>query len=843
MNLPYKIYNNKYYWSLKNRLRQISFSFRKKSFNTKKILNEEKYSIISFIILIKQTIVSILKAIAFVALLYCIEYFATIFWNDNYKSFPYWITKLQQFIPKPTYPTDRDVIIQLLSVIASITGVILALFYPVLATIISTAYGKVHESIRGLILREKVTQGYLMKLTFTTAFSITVLLAFSFGFLPGNLVLVTLFLLALVSLFNLLKIGIGVYTLLEPSNLLDLIEIDISETIKNVTTEGLNWNDKNFQKKNYFDAYQSTENIKLITQLCIQDYLKESSFNSSINKSLFILKYYLSQKPKIPIDSLWFPKVYNHISYFESDMTYRGTSKNTGTYIMPKERQNQFWFEERIIDSISKGIESLVSNKEQIHILSVIISKFQPIFDSLAYSTDIRTSQILLDKLLQNLKILSSKKTTDQKIQNYEDWKNELGCLQTYCYSFLRFIAGILDRASQFNSIKIDTEYKKINWQKKDSIYLVDFIPELYEFLNNYRNYVLNEIYVEGIRITPDWFFKQQLTAEYLIKISEKINAAINSFEVYLLGLAKHFNKENNPLLSSYTTHIGIEIISKIRYRYEELKYTFTDIDKIEICKGEFKWVKPDLKKIEIQIKKYEQECIFLITKNIEKLSLLKWNDQFPDVFAQSYSILSDHINFCFFENDFTHFKVYFPAFLKSALKAFGNLNELFKHYTKPQNISYQTLIDLMELSGYAYIYSVIYNNEEYWISTKEAWDKDFLPTKENIELLVNYYEYYKSNLYSVGVNYTEKQQRENTLEEVARKLQLKSNNVDDWLASQFIKDDYYPSFYDVAELFIEIYLLTFIEAKSSIKLFKRELFKQWCRYINNPNPRKHDSF
>ncbi|MFA4851286.1 MAG: hypothetical protein WC868_00215 [Bacteroidales bacterium] len=843
MKIPYNIYNHKYFWSLRNKLQRTNSFFKKKSYNAKEIINEEKYKAFSFIRYAKLTVGSILKAIFFVTFLYCIEFFISLFWNNNFETFPGWIIKFQQFIPKPSYPKDIDVIIELISVIASITGVILALFYPVLATIIGTAYSKVHESIRNLILREKNTQDYLRKLTFTTAFSITVLLAFSLGFYPGTLILLTLFLLALVSLFNILKTGIGIYTLLEPHNLLNLIVTDISKNIKNVTTEGLYWNDKNFQYNNYIRAYQSTENINLITQLCIQDYIKESSFKLSIKKSLHILRYYLSQKPKIPVDSLWFPKIYNHISYFESDMTYRGLSKNTGTYIQPKEKQNQYWLEERIIESISKGTESLVSNKGQVHVLTDIIFMFHPIFDSLGYSTDIRTSQILLNKLLQNLKVLSSDITTDQEIQNYEDWKHELSSIETYCYALLKFQIGILSRATQFDSTKINTEYEKINWQKKDSIYLTDFISELYEFLNNYRNFVSNEIYVEGKRITPDWYFKQLLTAEYLIKITEKIKEAINSFDKFLLELAIHFNNKKNPLLASFTTHIGIEIISKIRFRIGQLKHTFIDIDKLEICKGEFKWVKPDFETIEAQIKKYEQECISIISLNIEKLSLLKWNNQFPDVFAQSYSILSDHINICFYENDLVHFKIYFPAFLKSALKAFGNLNKIFKDYSMPQNISYQTLIDLMELSGYAYIYSVIYKNEDFWISTKDAWDKDFLPEKENIDLLVNYYEYYKGNLYGVGVNYTEKHQREGVLSEVTQKLKLKSADVEDWLVSQFIRDSYFPSFYDVAELFIEIYLFTFVESKDATKLLRRELFKQWCRHINNPNPKKYGGF
>jgi hypothetical protein len=57
-----------------------------------------------------------------------------------------------------------------------------------------------------------------------------------------------------------------------------------------------------------------------------------------------------------------------------------------------------------------------------------------------------------------------------------------------------------------------------------------------------------------------------------------------------------------------------------------------------------------------------------------------------------------------------------------------------------------------------------------------------------------------------------------------------------------FISEDpYHHNFYDVAELFIELYLFTFIEAKDSTSKIKRNIFNQWSRYINNPNPKKYD--
>lgn len=842
MKLPFKIYSNKKYWLWKYKIQSLGFRLRRQKFRTQNFFKEEKYEVLSTFVNIKLTLWRITKAITFVSLLFFIEYIATSIWQTNLSQYPNWLLNFQRLIPKPTYPVDRDAVIELISVIATVSGVILALFYPVLATIASTAYAKVHASIRNLLFYEKETQGFLRRLTYLTAFSITVLLFLSFHLLPGNLVLSFLTLYSFITLFGILKIGLGVYNFFEPSTLAGIVITKMRDIIKNVTTEGEYWNEKNFQNYNYKIAFEQIENLSLITNLCVKDDdLKESSFKSSMKSSFFLLQYYFLQKRKIPIDSLWFPNINNHLSYFESDMMLRDLSKNTNTYIQPKVKQNHYWLEERIIDNMSNAWDKVLK-VGHMNVFAETILMTYPIFDSLSNSTDLRTGKIILTKLLHNIKTISNRNLKAQNVLNYDDWRYELGSVESYCYGLLRFQVGVIDRVTEFNSNKVIEEFNKINWSRKDTIYLTDFIPDLYELLNNFRRHVLNEYSIEGKRITPDWYFRQSLIAEYLRNISEKIIETIILFEEFLLSLANHFDEENNPLLLSYVTHIGLEDIHKIQFRIEQLKPVLIDINKIEVCKGEFAWAKPDFVSIESLLYRYEQECYSLISKNIEKLSTIKWNNQFPDIFAQSYSLISTHLNQSYFKDDLQEIQKHFPTFLKSSITAFGNLNQIFKHYSKPENISYQTLVDVMQISGIGYIYSVIYNKPDYWLSIKTSWDESFLPSKENIELLTSYYSYYKNVLYGTGINYNENFRRERALADIIERLRITPRDIDDLFVKPFIRDSNHMTFEDSAELFMEIYLFTFIDAKNATTLLRcRDIFENLIWQIENPNSRIYD--
>lgn len=782
---------------------------------------------------------NVIKTVIFMSILFLIEYYSTLLWYINLYSFPDWLVQLQKLVPKPSYPDDKDSILYLVSVIASVTGVILALFYPVLATIASTAYVKVHASIRNLLLYEKETQNYLKRLTYLTASSITILLLMSFHYMPGNLVLAYIFFYSLTTLFGILKIGLGVYRFFEPSTLAEIVLIKLSETIKEVTTQGINCNDKNFQNFYYKTAQEQTENLFIITRLCTKDDdLQESSFKKSIEKSFLALQYYLSIKSRIPVNSLWFPNVYSHNSYFESNMTDRRLSKNTNSFIRPKVKQNHYWLEEQIIENISKGLDSVVQTG-RINVLGETILMSHSIFNFLGSTTELKTGKMLLDKVKKSITNLNSSNT---EFLNYEDSKQEMGSVESYCTAVAQFQLIIFDKLAQITPEAIVKEFNKINWNKENSIYTTNFISELYEQLEKTKNFIQNEKVIEGSQITPQWYFIQQLTAEYLFVATGKVNDAINLFDIYILSVANHFEKKGNPLLSSFITHIGLELIFKLRFRINQLKPILAKLGENNKPTDLFNWKLPNWVKLEEQVINYEKECFKIIINNIENLRLVKWNKQFPDVYAQSYSILSSRINEAYINNNIEAFKDCFPIFIQTALKAFGHLNKVFQDYEKPLNISYQTLLDALELSGYAYIYSVIYDKPEYWLYTQESWDKAFDSSEDNIKLVAGCYSYYKNEISATGVNFIEKHERELALKKIIEHLKLTPSTTKDYFVKPFIKLGI-GSFYNVAELFIELYIFTSIESKNAIKLFRRDIFEHVCRNINNPNPNIYDDY
>lgn len=828
MSFSFKKYHSEKYWKNRDRIYKWKFGLRKRLYSFSKFRKDQTYKRKSFWAHLTLTLWNIVKAIVFVFILFTIEYAANIFWISYLDNIPSWLVSVQNAVPKPTYPNDRDAIIELLSIIASVTGVILALFYPVIATIASTAYAKVHTNVRSLLLSEKETQGYLRRLTYLTAFSLVVLLMVSFGYKPGNLILTFLLLYCLIVLFGILKIGLGVYNLLEPTSLLGLVIEKLKTSIEEVTSQSPYYDDRSFQNFHRQIANDQIENMELITNLSINNGFQESSFLKCNRNSFSTLNFYLGSKATIPRNSEWFPMFITHKSYFESDMTARGLSKNTSTYVQPKQEKNNLWFEERIIESASKAINQVISIGRH-DLLGKSIIEAQNTIELLGRQFNI----VVAEKLLKELKVclidLSKKLDLESKSTDYSDWRSELESIEAYTYTVFAFQFGLLVQIGRLNSTNFASQYNTIDWQDNSSIYKTSFIPELHSSLDRFIENHKNEIAVEGKRITPDWYYKQSLCAQYLMIVSKKLHDSIELTDKYLVEVANLLDKSEMPLLASLTCHVGLEVIGKIRFRLEESKRVLDGLDIFEKSKGEFTWSKPDYEAIEKSLVKYERRFVGLTVKNIIKISELDWTNNFPDVFAQSYSITSTYLNLFFQENDEQLFAKTFPQFLKAAFKAFENNNRNFKHYNMPQNISYQTLLDLLEISGYAYIYSEIHGGN-YWETTRKAWNEEFVPLESNINTLAGYYQYYKSSLYGTGINYTDHSEREKALRDVVRKQNIRTSSNP--LVNIFIPDSDFGSIhYSTAELFLELYLFTFMDAKNAASnMQRREIFNQMVR-------------
>lgn len=778
------------------------------------------------ILLFRQTLSNLALTIFITAILLIIENLANSFWHSHFHDIPKWLIKVQLYLPKPQYPSSNDAVIELLSITASIAGVLLALFYPVISTIASTVYAKVPSSLRKLLLNEKYIKGYLKAITYLTGISLATLIAFSFGFKPGNLILFLLLLLSLVVLFSLLKVGMWIHEFLEPKTLINTIRKDLIESIAAVTTSGINYKDNAFQNFHRKNTIIHLQNMTLITKLTLENDYNEEAIKTCFTSYINILRYYSIVKSNIPLKSEWFPKKRIHKSYFESTMTDRGLVFDTNTYVQPTNSENLFWLEENIIETLHKIMINSIKN-ENFELLRDCFIESNNLFHELGHNLNSKianklfsSNNLIYRKFVGSLKVKSTK-------QDYELIKLELEVVESYFRTFLGFEFYYIEKLKGLDYNSFKTFFEKISFQNEKTIYESGFPFDLNETLEKISNNIKTEILIEGKKITPDWYLSQWICAEYLFIFSPQIQESISNTCKYLLDEIKFGSSNKMSLFASFASHIGIESLTKITFKINELKNTINSLDKFIKVKDEFKWMKPDFDSILDLLKKEQTKLLLETNANIIEISGLNWTKDYPDVFAHSYLLLTKSIFDALVNDNLELFKTLYPNFVNASFIAMLDNTKNFKHFDNPDNVSFQTIIELMEITGYAYLFSDI-SKIKYWDFIEDFWrEMEEEEVKRNFVIMVSYYHHYKNNIAGVGINYTDQHKRKLIFHDYLEQKAIRSS--ENFIVNLFIPKNKYESFYDeVSELTIELLIFTYISSNLLFLIIpNRPIFEQ----------------
>ena len=182
----------------------------------------------------------------------------------------------------------------------------------------------------------------------------------------------------------------------------------------------------------------------------------------------------------------------------------------------------------------------------------------------------------------------------------------------------------------------------------------------------------------------------------------------------------------------------GLETCNKMRANLPHLEKALTDLDKSALIIKEIPCLKIDWESVRNRIEKAHNKLVEIQAKCLPALSLLKKQKTLPDVFGQTYNTVCQETYYALAENKKDMFAVLFPPLFIGALMAFENLREDLKDREVEVLISIasEPLLDILNMSGYAKIYSELYEEQAVWDVCSTVWDNYFKDRKDKKELL-----------------------------------------------------------------------------------------------------------
>ena len=738
----FKFQHSRWFWIIRYFLNRISFFTGKHFFQLKDKIEQikESYSISKE--LFKVAIPSLTFAFFTIILLTLSE---KLLLSINIQN-PFFIKGLIDFLKRLNLQLMQSStsLETLLSVTASVSGVFLGLYFTAISVIASSVYARVPSDIRALLLKEKVGNFYIRVLIVLTSISLILLGYKSLGGNPGVLNLITITLLGCFGVISFGVLGIRAFFFFDPTRLSNTIFHDLSRNVRSATINGFRWSDPSFQFHYHKQAFNNIQTLDVLIKICSQErYLRGEPLSFILEKLIFFLKKYATQRSIIPSNSRWYSYVPRYKDWFFTDSSSIEIAVQSRTQIQPEMIPDHFWLEDKTIEILLDGLNEVINGDfEKACGVLTILNMY---FEILGTNLELKKGKEIIDKITNII---------DTYFKNWQfninKNNNEVALYEGYLLMTMSLIIGFNNFLRESKSADLINKIDSINWENPKEVYkdLPPLLLERLEFIQSRLNF---EWKVEGNFISPNWYIRQLVAARYLELIKEALEETLLLLDKLFVDKSEHLLSQEKFILVAFHSNRALELINKIEAHIPHLKKLVEELNAIRKEK-DLTWVNWDWKDIDTKISQAKDKLVVSLAKCLLALSLIEHKENFPDLFGQTYSFICEDLYESMQIKNKKTFKNLFPLLFIASFSAYEKLRIKITDLQQ-QNanlIVFEPLIDIMELSGYTEIYSELNDIPEIWNECKKIWDlyfKENNDLKSVLKFLVKIYQYKQKSL------------------------------------------------------------------------------------------------
>lgn len=619
-----------------------------------------------------------------------------------------------------SHPVPLD---SFLVTIVSISGLFLGLYFTAISVVVSSVFSRITPNIRNLILHEKVGDRYIDILSLLISSCIWILGCRAFGYCPGVLVWVFVLLASCYGVFCFVKLGKRIFSFFDITALRGTVFYELLRYVRLATVDGYRFRDRNFQAHYQKLAAGSINQLASLVNVAQKDkHLKAGSLSSVLSEIVISLSSYVGRKRCIPTDSYWYPRIHKHKDWFLTDYSSLELALTTGTQIRPDEVPDRYWLETRAYGIILDTIDSLLKSgqKQDLEVVYAIMNTAWDYFETLGKEMEVVAGIEFLSKIGERFsRNLSAK---DEKNINLK-----LALVEIWCLSLISLALGFINMIPRVTTKYIHQAIDGFKWDNEKYIYAKRVPFRLLESFEGLKEKLLFEKSVSGKIITPAWYIKEIIAVEYSEILSECIQKLLLKSQEVFLDTSDRYIKDGETLFAACVASRGLEIGNKLNAHYGTLKEVITGLNEFSIQES-INWPEWDWDTIENGIREINTGSKTTLAKCLPGLSILEKGDKLPDFFGQAYNNVSQACYDSLAQNDSKTFSECFGLLLFGSIQAHHKIrNKLIElKRTHVLELCFEPFLDLIDLSGYAIIYSEFHANPKLWMECKKVWDGYF---------------------------------------------------------------------------------------------------------------------
>lgn len=636
-----------------------------------------------------------------------------------------------RFYPS-SFVLDKNAIDTLLTVVASVSGVFLGLYFTAISGIASSFLTRATQDVRQFFLSIPTGQQYVQTVAMTGIIAVFYIVGKSLGYTIHPVGLVFLALLTAYIIIRFWDVGSSVFNSMEPSSSLPWITKDAFDFIKGAAPRGFRWSRpvmQNHQRRRA--AYQLTLIDNLLKFDIREIKISDDQLLTALGYVGGLLMAYPDQKKKIPTESLWYKTKILSENWAFADSTKVLLAMNTGTTLQPKTIKDLTWLEEQLYDiaiyvlrlfldgardegvnfgSAFQGLETLVSVAE-------------------AYGSDL--DEFAVKMLVQKVERLNSLAYAVIPGQDEsQKRKEQIAFVDSKGRLAIAVLLGLMKYLDERSAASLSAAIAKINWHSKSGPYLSGLPSPVLGRLEAVATQLRNEQSIEGRRISPDWYIETQVVQQYLFSVQKYFSYVKSLHSDYFEKTLTGFLVEGRERwdLAVHVLQRWLEFSEKYEALVRVMRRHVEDCNQFKKI-TDLPWPRIDFDEEERVARERNKEVVDRLVRLLPRLQTLVVGDEFPDYFGQALVLGVQACYEACENNDPDRLRRIFPTVFAASLAAYAIVRERVQNWDQEESkIIYATepLVNLFEISGYAKLYADLHENPALWNPIETTWNAYF---------------------------------------------------------------------------------------------------------------------
>ena len=262
-----------------------------------------------------------------------------------------------------------------------------------------------------------------------------------------------------------------------------------------------------------------------------------------------------------------------------------------------------------------------------------------------------------------------------------------------------------------------------LRWDRPEDLYLLHLPAPMTRQLELLFGQISFESSAEGKRVTPAWYIKQLVAGSMLREVASSFETLLDASIKFYEGHSGAAASERAPYELQIASR-GLEFASKALTGLHEIEKLAQGLSTWRV-EGSIKWPEPDWEVHRSRIHDFAATMQARYSSAIPRLAGMNPTPGLPDYFGRAVHISGNECFPSLVGNNTQLFEQTISLYFVGILRMFDQLRQESAEWepTSAILISSQPILDLLELSGYALLFSELHSDATVWSICRGMWE------------------------------------------------------------------------------------------------------------------------